>query len=81
MSTISLPNNPRSVNRCRKKIDSSINPEPVEIPALWRQAITMESLAPESLRGGLARARTRLLDSIPQWDLPRFLDQLEEVAL
>lgn len=57
------------------------SPGITEIPSLWRQAVLTESLAPDSLRGGLARARTRLLDSIPSWMLPQFLDQLQEAAI
>lgn len=56
-------------------------PSREEIPALWWESIALESFAPSGLRGGLARMRTRLLDVIPAWQLPAFLDQLQEVAI
>lgn len=53
-----------------------VNPSLEKIPTLWRQALVTESLAPAGLRGGLARARTRLLDAVPPWQLPEVLDSL-----
>lgn len=47
------------------------------IRALWTQHLSAESLAPAGLRIGLAKARTALLDTIPAWCLPAFLDSLQ----
>lgn len=55
-------------------------PSQQEIPALWCQAVAMESFAPTGLRGGLARARTALLAGVPAWMVPQFLDSLQEAG-
>lgn len=43
---------------------------------LWRGYCETEEIASKDLIGGLARARTRLLDGIPNWQLPAFLEAL-----
>lgn len=65
-----------SYRNAKRKFDRFANPSPAEIPDLWRESVAVESLAPDGLRGGLARARTRLLDAVPAWRLPEFLDGL-----
>jgi hypothetical protein len=50
-----------------------VNPE---IARTWRNLLAAEVAAPPGLRGGLARARTALLDSIPPWQLPAVMDSL-----
>ncbi len=54
-----------------------VNPTTEEISAIWSELLTLESLAPVRLRGGIARARTALLSSVPAWMLPQFLDALQ----
>ena len=53
------------------------DPDPEEIQTLWRELVALGDLASEGRRAGLARARTRLLNSIPPHKLPAFLDSLE----
>jgi hypothetical protein len=78
MSTASLSTKIHHVNR---KFDKFLAPSVEEIPDLWHQSLTVESLTPESLRGGIARARSRFLDAVPHWQLPAFLDSLQETAI
>ncbi len=75
MSTTTLSRNTQHVNNHRPKVDAA-SPKIEEIPAIWLELLTLESLAPIRLRGGIARARTALLSSVPAWMLPQFLDAL-----
>lgn len=56
-----------------------VNPSLDEISTLWRHSVDLEAVAPASLRGGLARTRTALLEGVPAWELPAFLDRLAEM--
>jgi hypothetical protein len=76
MSIFSVPHKERQVNWRYRKFARFTNTEPAEIPTLWQQSLVTESLAPESLRGGIARARTRLLAAVPSWRIPEVLDRL-----
>lgn len=64
-------------NHCQK-----VNPQPLpslDIEAIadhWSAFAGSESLAPDGLRAGLARARTALLSNVPAWRLPDVLDAL-----
>lgn len=60
--------------------DRFSNPAIEDIPSLWVELSARESIAPEGLRGGIARVRTALLTSIPSWELPSFLDRVQQEA-
>lgn len=76
MSASTLPLPAHDVNRRHRKNICPGNPSPSEIPTRWRESCALEAIAPDGLRGGLARARTRLLDTVPTWQLPEVLDSL-----
>jgi hypothetical protein len=65
MSTVNLH---RSIHHVNKSFE--------ELYEAWQQSLTAESFASERLRGGIARARTRLLSGIPSWRLPDVLNSL-----
>ena len=47
-----------------------------DISYAWHNLLTEERYATEAERGILARQRTELLADVPQWDLPRVLEEL-----
>ena len=47
-----------------------------DISYSWHNLLKEERYATEAERGLLARRRTELLADVPQWDLPRILDEL-----
>ena len=75
MANISLHHTIPPVKK-RRRFDRFVDPEPTEIPDLWYELSAHESLAPDRLRGGLARARTALLSAVPSWKLPEILESL-----
>lgn len=81
MSTVSLPHHSPKVKHHQRNLASFSAPDPAEIVDLWRESVTLESIAPAGLRGGVARRRTRLLAGVPSWRLPEFLDQLSEAIV
>jgi hypothetical protein len=74
MTTANLSGQRRFVQRNHRKKDRTINP--AEIPSRWAEYIAIESAAPPALRCGIALARSKLLASVPPWQLPTILDGL-----
>ena len=69
------------VNRNCKKFDRFSNPDAVCIPDLWNELRSMADVVPPGEAAGVHRLRTSLLASVPPWQLPSFLDSLQEAAI
>lgn len=80
MSTINVPHRSTKVKARRKKFDRLVTPSPEEIPSLWAELSALASIVPPNEAGGVHRLRSRLLDGVPPWQLPAFLDSLQEVT-
>jgi hypothetical protein len=74
MSTPNLSVSSRGVKRRRQKNGRTI--DPTDFPARWRELVDLEAAAPPGLRGGIARARTALLNGVEPWRLPEILENL-----
>lgn len=80
MSTNSLFAKSNPVNRVHQKFDRFSNPDSVCIPDLWNELRGLADVVPLGEAAGVHRLRTSLLASVPPWQLPAFLDSLQEAT-